>query len=465
MFALAVHYLTGRAVATDPAWREAPEWPPHPARLFFALVDALHAGGNEPAERAALEWLGRQTAPELEHSDKSDRMVDAFVPVNDSSPADLAEDISGDVPRSRQFRTFPSVTPDDPIVHFIWRDANPPPPIGDALAAITSRVARLGHSSSLVAVRLCGDPPPARLIPHPAGEVWLRTFEESTLKAVESAFKMYGEIGQRGVLPVRFLSYRDMKGAVPERPAPPRGIFAEMFVFRATGPRLPIVAAPLAAQALRAASIANARAPIPEVLSGHQSDGAPSRRPHVAFAALPHVAGAHHVDGHLLGLAVALPRGVAGADRLAVLRAIGAVEELRLGRMGVWRLERMPPDPPLYGLRRRSWTGPSVRWSSVTPVVFDRFPEDPYGSEAADVIASSCERIGLPRPLVKASRFSSFPGVPPSGAFGAVSKAGTPRRFHVHADLLFPAAVSGPILIGAGRYRGFGLCHPVSRPD
>src|ERR1700687_849428 len=70
MFALVVHYLTGRAVATDAAWREAPEWPPHPARLFFALVEALHAGGNESAERRAVEWLGEQAAPELVHSEK-----------------------------------------------------------------------------------------------------------------------------------------------------------------------------------------------------------------------------------------------------------------------------------------------------------------------------------------------------------------------------------------------------------
>ncbi len=469
MFALAVHYLTGRAVATDPAWREAPEWPPHPARLFFALVEALHAGGNKSAERQAVEWLGRQAAPELEHSEKCDRIVDVFVPVNDSSLTDLAEEISGNAARSRQPRTFASVTPDDPIVHFIWRDANPSRPIRDAFAAIGSRVPRLGHSSSLVAISICDNPPPARLLPHPAGEVQLRIFDENTLDAVESAFEVSKEIGQRGVLPVRFLSYRDVRSVAPERPAPPRGVFAEMFVFRAIGPRLPIVAAPLVTQTMRAASIAKARAPIPEVLSGHQPDGAPSTRPHAAFAALPYVAdsqlGSNHADGHLLGVAVILPRGIDGAERLAVLRAIGAVEELRLGRMGVWQLERMPPDPALYGLRQRTWMRPSIHWSSVTPVVLDRFPEDPYGSEAADVIASSCERIGLPRPMVKPSRFSSLLGVPPSNAFGPFSKPGMPRRFHIHADLLFPTAVSGPILIGAGRYRGFGLCRPASLPD
>src|SRR5208283_3726887 len=250
----------------------------------------------------------------------------------------------------------------------------------------------------------------------------------------------------------------------PERPAPPRGVFAEMFVFRAIGPRLPIVTAPLVAQTMRAASISKARTPIPEVLSGHQPDGTPSAQPHAAFTALPYVAdaqlGSDHADGHLLGIAVILPQGIDRVGRLAVLRAIRAVEELRLGPLGVWRLERLPPDPALYGLRHLTWTRASTRWSSVTPVVLDRFPQDPYGPEAADIIAASCERIGLPRPAVKPCHFSSLRGVPPSNAFSTSSKAGMPRRFHVHADLIFPTAVSGPILIGAGRYRGFGLCRP-----
>jgi len=469
MFALAVRYLTGRAVATDPAWRDAPEWPPHPARLFFALVDALHTEGNQPIEREAIEWLAKQAAPELVHSEKCDRILDVFVPVNDTSLADLTEVVSGNAPRSRQPRTFPSVTPDDPNVYFIWREADPSQPINDALAIIASRVARLGHSSSLVAVRVCDNPPSARLIPHLAGEVHLRVFDESTLESVENAFEVSVEMGQRGVLPVRFLSYRDLKGVPSRISTPPRGVFAEMFAFKAIGPRLPIVAAPLVAQAMRTASISQAHDPVPEVLSGHRANGAPSVRPHVAFAALPYVAdaqvGPKYADGHLLGVVVMLPQGIDGADRLSILRAIGAVEELRLGRMGEWRLERMPPDPPLHGLRQHTWTHPSVHWASATPIVLDRFPKNPYGSEAADIIASSCERIGLPRPVAKAGRFSALLGVPPSDAFDALAKRGMPPRFHVHADLIFPTPVRGPVLIGAGRYRGFGLCRPVRAPN
>ena len=481
MLALAVHYLTGRAVATDSAWRDAPEWPPHPARLFFAMVDALHAGANDPGERAALEWLECQSPPALSHSEASRREAPpSYVPVNDSSDYFERDPKGGRVKfhpeirsapafrRLRQGRTFPSVTPEDPVVRFIWTEAEPSPSTRASLASLVSRVARLGHSSSLVSIRVCNDPPRVRLVPHAEGEMSLRVFDAGTLAALEDTFEVYRSVGQRPVMPVRFLNYRDTYGMAAELAVPPRGVFAEMLVFRRkTGPRLPIITAPALAQVMRAASLANAHDAIPEALSGHQPDGAPSQRPHMAFAALPNVGdphlGSHHEDGHLLGVAAFLPRGLAGTDRVAALRAIGSVQELRLGRMGVWGIERISADANLYGLRQETWTRPSRRWSSVTPVVLDRFPGDPYGADAAEIVASSCERIGLPRPVdVKVSRFSPLIGVPPSNTFTPHIKAGMPPRFHVHAELAFSEAVGGPILIGAGRYRGFGLCRPLA---
>ena len=40
MFALGIDFITGVAVMTDAASREKVEWPPHPARIFMALVAA-----------------------------------------------------------------------------------------------------------------------------------------------------------------------------------------------------------------------------------------------------------------------------------------------------------------------------------------------------------------------------------------------------------------------------------------
>ena len=82
-----VNFLTGRFVATCHNDRRQPEWPPHPARLFSALV-AAWADADEPdaAERAALEWLESQASPEIAASDAVPRKaVSHFVPVNDAS--------------------------------------------------------------------------------------------------------------------------------------------------------------------------------------------------------------------------------------------------------------------------------------------------------------------------------------------------------------------------------------------
>lgn len=39
-------------------------------------------------------------------------------------------------------------------------------------------------------------------------------------------------------------------------------------------------------------------------------------------------------------------------------------------------------------------------------------------------------------------------------------KDGSERR-HTHAILVFDEPVRGPILVGAGRYRGYGFCRPM----
>ena len=87
MTVIEVHFLTGRYSATSHHDRAEPEWPPHGARLFSAMVAAwADAEPPDHAERAALEWLEarpppRITAPEAVRR----RVVSHFVPVNDAS--------------------------------------------------------------------------------------------------------------------------------------------------------------------------------------------------------------------------------------------------------------------------------------------------------------------------------------------------------------------------------------------
>ena len=79
------------------------------------------------------------------------------------------------------------------------------------------------------------------------------------------------------------------------------------------------------------------------------------------------------------------------------------------------------------------------------------------------MVAEACQRIGLPRPVdVVLSQVSLHLGVPHSRQFPAMRrKSDNGRLQHTHALVTFATPVSGPIILGAGRYRGYGMCRPV----
>ena len=65
MLVLEIEFLTGLYRASLPDGSGA-EWPPHPERIFSALVQAWGDGGRRDGERAALEWLETRPPPMIE---------------------------------------------------------------------------------------------------------------------------------------------------------------------------------------------------------------------------------------------------------------------------------------------------------------------------------------------------------------------------------------------------------------
>ena len=88
--------------------------------------------------------------------------------------------------------------------------------------------------------------------------------------------------------------------------------------------------------------------------------------------------------------------------------------------------------------------------------------EDKWG-RAAESVMDSCEHIGLPRPgEVLLSPVSLVEGVPHARGFSSLTrKRDGGRQMHAHAVMIFREPVLGPVLIGAGRFRGYGLCRPM----
>ena len=87
MTAIEVSFLTGRYSATAHHDRQEPEWPPHGARLYSAMVAAwADAEAPDEAERVALEWVEALPPPRITAPDAVPRrVVSHFVPVNDAS--------------------------------------------------------------------------------------------------------------------------------------------------------------------------------------------------------------------------------------------------------------------------------------------------------------------------------------------------------------------------------------------
>jgi CRISPR-associated protein Csb2 len=456
MLALEVEFLLGRYVASDFRDRERAEWPPHPSRLFSALVAAAYESGLGESARAALLWLESLLPPCLcadEHP-YPQTPVTVYVPVNDPTEDLLPQRAE------RQPRSFPSTVPPTPVVYFVWPEAQPDTVLRQLLEAITRSVSYLGSSRSPVRVRLSDKPPAPNWFPDDAGEVVLRVPREGRLESLDWHFQN----GQRPA-PGAFQRYRC--GPRRQTKPAPESAFGDMVIYRLGGPvQMEIETTLKLTDVLRAAAMKRAQeagGAVPEVLSGHDEQGRPLARTHAAFVTLPFVSDTQeHADGRVMGVAVLLPRDIPTEERRRVARALSRVDHLLVPGVGRLELERLLYDqPPPVNLRPTTWTGPRRRWASVTPVLLDRFPRR-NGRGIEKVIAKSCEYIGLPRPIeVVADHHSPLHGVEPSFRF-ITRRAGTDRaRLYTHVVLTFGQDVRGPILLGAGRYFGLGLLRPL----
>lgn len=565
MTVIEVNFLTGRYSAASHHDREQPEWPPHGARLFSAMV-ATWADAELPddAERAALEWLEAQTPPRITAPEAvGRRVVSHFVPVNDASviaPAqyrrranaiggliaqweDQVDASKGEVTkkverlqdkinkerdvdslagkvgntneasalallpdgRVKKERHFPSVTllePEisgssgdqeqttlprvglAPSVTFVWDDSAPPK-IAEALDRLLSRVTRLGHSSSLVSCRLREEEPVATYTPG-EGTLMLRWVRPGQLAALEEEHQRHQAIRPRS-LPFRGVRYSEAASERAETGDPMRPSTAGDWIVFELEPghrHRPVTRTVELARVLRESVLSHVRDPLPEGVSGHLPDGTPTGSPHIAFLALPNV-GHEHADGRIMGLAVALPTELDAVARDATLRGIGSWErehgdrplELTMGRGGVVEMRRRQPPFALVSLRPSVWARPSRWWASATPVALPAHPGNlRRGSPAArakawaraeEAVAKSCEHIGLPKPVgVRVSLVSDLVGARPTNDFpvfrqGRGAGGGVVRRL-VHTSVEFAEEVSGPLMLGSGRFVGLGLMRPVN---
>jgi len=504
-----IEFVTGVCRAARDPGSISPDWPPQPDRVFSALVSVWAARGEQSVERVALEWLEKQSPPTIYASDYTSRTApDVFVPPNDfKTPDNSVEKLKwyrdflnlGKRPpkaggyerdwkralsplpdlRQRKGRNFPVARPDDPMVVLTW-PKQPDAGIFTALDAMARDVSYIGHSASLTRCRFrsCvtpkfkhpGRPPRRRVYPGRLRE--LESLHNAnpirpSIRPGTSAFTNDIEMPQSTQLSNGWLILETIDGEIPD-----------------------IRTAPLVCRLLRQTLMSGYRRmgkkdAIPEVVSGHTRNGAPTRLPHIAIAPMTFT-GFPHADGRILGFSVIPPQGME-LNLIAGLRA--AFERVAPYREDEERRVMTLEGPPLrgalhlapapsMGARMRSllpdhYLRPSPRWTSVTPIILERHLKLKNEVEVRELVARACKNAGLPCPdlgNIQVSKHSSVEGVPPARPL-----AGEPpwmrwkvpcsfaSRPMIHAVIDFGKEIRGPVLLGAGRFTGLGLCRRVGR--
>jgi CRISPR-associated protein Csb2 len=509
-FSLVIEYLSGYAVATDAAQREQAEWPPHPARVFMALAAAhFETDPSNTPQREALEWLAALPPPDMCVPDHTFRDVKTvYVPVNDQ------DGTAALLKRSRQPRFFPRVHVGDVPLRQTWHTpADPPGDHLDALEAICRNVSRIGHSSSLVWVRLERDSvgEPTHVPDEHSLEKGFRITQGGALRRLEEAYNK-SAVDEFAALQDRIgtskgKAKKQLQEEVNERfphgkPASQRPVFSISRGYRPVAPPPSDVAQSLfdpnfiilresddatqtvglestaqVVHALRNLIMSQSKIqPVPPWVGGHEPNGGKLQsESHMALIPLAFV-GHDYADGHLMGAGILLPRDLPYRDRSRVLSPILFDEQtnkpktldLTMGAAGVWKVVRETNLSARQTLQTRTYTAASRSWASVTPVLLDRMPKtdrinEPiaWREEVAGIIAHSCVRVGLPEPTaVRVEKTPFFLGslraMPGQGGFPQLRK----DKFQVHVAIEFDRPVQGPVLLGAGRFRGYGLMRP-----
>lgn len=457
MLAIEIEYLSGRVVASDYGDRSLPEWPIHPQRLFSALV-ATHAEcGPSLDTEQALRWLEKQPPPSMrvDLAPGTRQTLSFWVPVNDETIAGKNSNLLHVLERrTKQERFFPSVLPSDPCVTFVWPESTPEPEVLGALGKLLSRLSYVGHSSSLVRACLKSEVPPVTLTPDDSGDYELRVPGPGRFDRLQQVhqLRMADETIQPPIGRVQRYLACDTRA--------PSGDFVHAYsVAFDDGRRLGLAQTVAATDRLRRALLSKLPDIPPETLSGHQSDGAPSLEPHLAIVPLAFV-DERYASGELKGLALLLPKRTDAATWLLLDEALAAIEQLEFGRMGVLRVRRVEnARSELQSLRFQRYLGTASTWRTVTPLVLERFPKRNLTIE--QIIVAGLMRQGLPAPVRIETQ-----SLPPVSGSELSSRFDAPGHFRgkmrLHVQLHFAQDIRGPLLLGAGRFKGLGLFLPES---
>ena len=439
---------------------EIGEWPPSPARLFAALVAADGTRGQcRVTDGAELAWFERLPPPIIyAHPCPSHQRLEPRYVVRHDSTASKSTHQEYVARQGVLSRPGVRVSPRSPHVVYSWQVAPPAKGIFDALRRRAARVGYLGASDSPVRLRVLAELPTRAsrndvFVPDTVGDTVIGVTAEGDLNVLD---RMYDAWCNRGASVSRLqfpaLRHRQRyRSPLGSESVDRGGVVAWLRLESPVSGRRISVVTTLFKQSVLSHYQRIYGVP-PRVLHGH---GFREKGYEIArFLALPD-AGFRWSRGRIHGLALWFPPGSDDKVRRMAGDAAVAVRQLRGSGVDTSVTPREGEARPLAS-RPDRWTRASRTWATAVPAIHER-------RRTLDLaeITRWCRHAGVPDPL--AFRSARTPLI--HGALDLapveVNRPGRPALPYSHVELRFAELVPGPVGIGSGRQRGFGLCVPL----
>lgn len=484
------HALLVSARFHDDRWHGAGEWPPSPARLFQALVAGGALPGALSAEhQAALAWLEALAPPVIAAPSACEgRGFTTFVPNND------LDALGGDPRRIGEIRAGKTIKPRlfdaEAALLYAWdfeasedADRNAP-----TLCAVSECLYQFGRGVDMAyASAEILDPADAeaRLAAHP-GSIW-RPAGENVGGGVQLRCPRRGTL--RSLIDRHEDRRKRLEGGVLRQARQPQ---FRIFGYCCPPARLLFDLKPRDQQ--------RRFQPWPLTRAAELATTIRDRAVHRLEQAIP--ADTAKIEGALIGRG-ATERDKALRVRIIPLPSIGSPNvDPSIRRLLVER----PPDCPVHAddlswafsglnlavdyatghdgqpvlapaddrsmLRHYGANGdaPARTWRTITPAALPiHRPRGPVGgaaryaneANAEHVVRQALRHAGIPIPVetIRVQREPFLGKGAPAEAFAEGSRFPTARLWHV--EITFSKRVSGPLIIGDGRYCGLGIMAPV----
>ena len=436
------------------------EWPPSPARLFAAFVAADGTGAAcRVTDGAELKWLEHLPPPSIyaeaapHHQPLGPRFV---VRHGGGATKGSHQEYVGRATATN--RAGVRIALHAPRVVYAWNCDSPPDGILEALRRRAARVGYLGSSDSPVRVRIVTElPRSAQLtdafIPDPVGDTLINVTQAGDLEHWDRLHRQWTERGasaSRSQYPVLVHAAR-YRSPRAERVEEDGEVVAWLRLASAVSGRRIAAITALFKDAVLSQHQRIHGSP-PAALHGHGYTG--TGYDIARYLALPDV-GYARSRGRIHGLALWLPPGTESEVRRNARDAARSIR--RLTGVGI-DVDVAPHDGERrpFAAHPDRWLQSSRKWATAVPAIHERRRSLNLGE-----VSRWCRHAGLPDPIAfRAARVPLVPGALDLAPI-EVNRPDRPPFPYSHIELRFDRPISGPVVIGSGRQRGFGLCVPI----